>query len=104
MNRDFEKMFNELTQKGLSEDEAIQLVEYRLKKCHELLSKGEDEVLKMLSDNIWGEDHSPQFNKLVEAGLSKGEALGIFKNRFYLRLSQTKVEKAAKLSELNTGS
>ena len=103
MDRGFEEMLSELTQKGLSEDEAVQVVEYRLRRCQELLNKGEDEVFKMLSDNIWGEDYSPQFNKLLEAGLSREEAIGIFKNRFCLRLSQIKVEKAAKLSELNSG-
>lgn len=100
MNKNINEMLQQLISKGLTDKEAIELIGIRIKNNYERVGQGAVSIKGLLNDNIFGKDFTPQFNNLINAGLSEDEAISIYRSRFYLWLSQLKLEHVEKQLEV----
>lgn len=100
MNERINEMLQQLTSKGITDKEAIELIGIRIKNNYERVTQGAVSIKELLNDNVFGKDFTLQFNNLINAGLSEDEAIGIYRNRFYLWLNQLKLAHIEKQLEI----
>lgn len=89
MDFDMHQRVNYFVEKGLSESEAVDLIEFQIKRQLSELCSGR--VSSLISNNVSGLNYINDYRKLMQAGLTEKEADTIYRARFAAMLSQARV-------------